>query len=140
MLHLWVQMRDSCDPEGIGWLAAGVIPNSLSSAFFLYFSGICFVLLFLYFCRFCFALFLFSCSRWSFIFVDAPLIFICLAEHVPDWQPCILLVNLKNVHTHTHTHKMILLSQRHFKHGVLSFFVSPADKNAVSIHVHLLRH
>ena len=30
MLHLWVQMRDSCDPGGIGWLAAGVIPNSLS--------------------------------------------------------------------------------------------------------------
>ena len=40
MLHLWVQMRDSCDPGSIGWLATGVIPNFLSSAFFLYFSGI----------------------------------------------------------------------------------------------------
>ena len=25
------------------------------------------------------------------LFVDAPLIFFCPADHVPDWQPCILL-------------------------------------------------
>ena len=29
------------------------------------------------------------CSRWSF--VDVPLIFSCPADHVPDWQPRILL-------------------------------------------------
>ena len=48
-------------------------------------------------------------SRWNF--VDVPLIFSCPANHVPDWQPRILLgmvegrsVNVKNTHTHTHTH------------------------------------
>ena len=33
--------------------------------------------------------YVFFCSRWSF--VDVPLIFICPADHVPDWQPGILL-------------------------------------------------
>ena len=63
---------------------------SLSSAF-LSFSGMCFVLLLVSFCRFlfCFVLLLFSCSRWSFI--DVPLIFTYPADHVPDWQPRILL-------------------------------------------------
>ena len=36
-------------------------------------------------CFFCFCF----CSRWSF--VDVPLIFFCPADHVPDWQPRILL-------------------------------------------------
>ena len=31
----------------------------------------------------------FFCSHWSL--VDVPLIFFCLADHVPDWQPRILL-------------------------------------------------
>ena len=42
--------------------------------------------------------------------MDAPLIFCCPADHVPDWQPRILLgmvearsVNAKNTHNHTHT-------------------------------------
>ena len=78
--------------EGIGWLAAGTIPNSLSlsSALLLSFSGIC--RLFCY-CSFHFVVFILFCfvfcSRWSF--VDAPLIFSCPANHVPDWQPRILL-------------------------------------------------
>ena len=84
---------------------------SLSSAL-LFFSGMCFVLLlFLYFCHFCFVslcfLFLFLiCSRWSFS--DVPLIFFCPADHVPDWQPRILLgtvearsVNVKKTTTTT---------------------------------------
>ena len=43
--------------------------------------------------------------------VDVPLIFSCPADHVPDWQPCILLgmveaqsVNVKSTHTHITNH------------------------------------
>ena len=32
----------------------------------------------------------FFCSHWSFV-DDVPLIFFCPADHVPDWQPRILL-------------------------------------------------
>ena len=67
----------------------------LSSSLLLSFPGMCFV--------FCFVL----CSRWSF--VDASLIFSCPEDHVPDWQPRILLgmvdarsVNVKNTHTINH--------------------------------------
>ena len=76
--------------EGIGWLAAGTIPNSLtlSSALRLSFSDMCILLfLFLSVCPFLFVFFF--CSRWSFI--DVPLIIFCLADHLPDWQPRILL-------------------------------------------------
>ena len=31
----------------------------------------------------------FLCSHWSL--VDVPLIFFCPADHVPDWQPRVLL-------------------------------------------------
>ena len=71
--------------EGIGWLAAGTIPNSLYRVPF-------YLLLACVLCHysFLFAVFvLFLCSRWSF--VDVPLIFSCIADHVPDWQPRILL-------------------------------------------------
>ena len=44
---------------------------------------------FFFFVFFVFALFLFLYSRWSF--VDVPLVFSCPANHVPDWQPRILL-------------------------------------------------
>ena len=65
-----------------GWHYAKL---SLSSALRLYFSGMCILLfLFLSLCRF------FFCSHWSL--VDVPLIFFCPADHVPDWQPRILLV------------------------------------------------
>ena len=41
--------------EGIGWLAAGIIPNTLYRVpFFYFFSGRCILLLLLSFCRFCF--------------------------------------------------------------------------------------
>ena len=86
MLGLWVQMRDT--GGGIGWLAAGDVSNSLSSAL-LSVSGMCFVLLFLSFCSFCFV--------FVFVFmlllelVDVCLIFSCPADHVPAWQPPILL-------------------------------------------------
>ena len=51
--------------------------------------------------------YVFFCSRrWSF--VDVPLIFFCPADHVPDWQPRILLgmvearsVNVKKTTTTT---------------------------------------
>ena len=72
--------------EGIGWLAAGIIPNYRVPFFFwqVYFCH----------CSFLFVVsvsfrYVFFCSRWSF--VDVPLTFFCPADHVPDWQPRILL-------------------------------------------------
>ena len=70
-----------------GWHYAKL---SLSNALRLYFSGMCILLLlFLSLCRFCLFVFFF-CSHWSL--VDVPLIFFCPVDHVPDWQPRILLV------------------------------------------------
>ena len=69
-----------------GWHYAKL---SLSSGFRLYFSGMC-ILLFLFLSLVVFVcLCVFFCSPWSF--VDVPLIFFCPADHVPDWQPRILL-------------------------------------------------
>ena len=52
----------------------------------------------------------FLCSHWSL--VDAPLIFFCPADHVPDWQPRVLLgmvearsVNVKKTTTTTTSQK-----------------------------------
>ena len=77
--------------EGIGWLAAGIIPNSLYRVppFYIFLE-----------CVFCYCSFIFVisvlfryvflfCSLWSF--VDVPLIFFCPTDHGPDWQPRILL-------------------------------------------------
>ena len=57
-------------------------------------------------CRLCVCVFL--CSHWSL--VDVPLIFFCPADHVPDWQPRVLLgmvearsVNVKKTTTTTTT-------------------------------------
>ena len=82
---------------------------SLSNAPRLSFSDLC-ILLFLtflfvvFFCVFVF----FFCSHWSL--VDVPLIFFCPADHVPDWQPRVLLgmvearsVNVKKTTTTTTT-------------------------------------
>ena len=93
-----------------GWHYAKL---SLSSALRLSFSGMCILLfLFLSLCRFCLFLFLF-CSHWSF--VDVPLIFFCPADHVPDWQPRILLgmvearsVNVKKATTTTQESEAML--------------------------------
>ena len=69
-----------------GWHYAKL---SISSALRLSFAGMCNLLfLFLSLCRFCLFVFFF-CSHWSL--VDVPLIFFCPADHVPDWQPRILL-------------------------------------------------
>ena len=84
-----------------GWHYAKL---SLSNARRLSFSGMCILLfLFLSLCRFCLFVFFF-CSHWSL--VDVPLISFCPADHVPDWQPRIVLgmvearsVNLKKTTT-----------------------------------------
>ena len=76
--------------EGIGWLAAGTMPNSLYRMPLVYLPLAC---VFCYSCSFLFVVFFvfvfFFCSHWSL--VDVPLISFCPADHVPDWQPRILL-------------------------------------------------
>ena len=77
----------------------------LSNAARLSFSDLCiFLFLFLSLCRLCVCVFL--CSHWSLVYV--PLIFFCPADHVPDWQPRVLLgmvearsVNVKKTTTTT---------------------------------------
>ena len=81
---------------------------SLSNAARLSFSDLCILLfMFLSLCRLCVCVFL--CSHWSL--VDVPLIFFCPADHVPDWQPRVLLgmvearsVNVKKTTTTTTVH------------------------------------
>ena len=75
-LGVWLRSR-----EGIGWLAAGTIPNSLYGLpFFYLWHVLCVIVpLFLSF-LFCFVLML-SLE----LFVNVPLIFSCLVDHVvPD--------------------------------------------------------
>ena len=82
---------------------------SLSNAARLSFSDLCILLfMFLSLCRLCVCVFL--CSHWSL--VDVPLIFFCPADHVPDWQPRVLLgmvearsVNVKKTTTTTRAKK-----------------------------------
>ena len=105
MLRVWVH---GCDPGRVSdasWLA---LCQTLSYRvpFVYLFSGMCILLFFfLSLCRFRLFVFFF-CSHWSF--VDVPLIFFCPADHVPDWQPRILLgmvearsVNVKKTTTTT---------------------------------------
>ena len=81
---------------------------SLSNAARLSFSDLCILLfMFLSLCRLCVCVFL--CSHWSL--VDVPLIFFCPADHVPDWQPRVLLgmvearsVNVKKTTTKQQQH------------------------------------
>ena len=84
-LGAWLQSG-----EGIGWLTAGTMPNSLYRVPFVYLFLAC---VFCYSCTFffvVFCVFVFCfCAHWSL--VDVPLIFFCPADHVPDWQPRILL-------------------------------------------------
>ena len=93
--------------EGIGCLAAGTMPNSLYRMPLVYLFMAC---VFCYSCSFLFVVFcvfvFFFCSHWSL--VDVPLILFCPADHVPDWQPRILLsmvearsVNVKKTTTTT---------------------------------------
>ena len=98
--------------EGIGWLAAGTMPNSLYRMPFVYLFLAC---VFCYSCSFLFVVFclfvFFFCPHWSL--VDVPLIFFCPADHVPDWQPRILLcmvvarlVNVKKTTTTVYAQKV----------------------------------
>ena len=88
----WVH---GCEPGGYR-MARGrhYAKLSLSNAPRLSFSHLCILLfMFLSLCRFFFFFFsvfvFFFCSHWSL--VDVPLIFFCPADHVPDWQPRVLL-------------------------------------------------
>ena len=87
MLRVWVH---GCDPGRVSDGSRLALCQTLSiecpSSIF---SNMCILLfLFLSLCRFCLFMFLF-CSHRSF--ADVPLIFFCPADHVPDWQPRILL-------------------------------------------------
>ena len=90
---------------------------SLSNAARLSFSDLCILLfLFLSVCRLCVCVFL--CSHWSL--VDVPLIFFCPADHVPDWQPRVLLgmvearsVNVKKTTTATGLSQQQNVGERH---------------------------
>ena len=67
--------------EGIGWLAAGIIPNSLHRVPFVYpFSGRCILLLLLSFCRFCFV-------SLCFLLLSLELC-ICSSDLFPSSRPC----------------------------------------------------
>ena len=106
MLRVWVH---GCDPGRVSDGSRLAVCQTLSikcpSSIF---SGMCILLfLFLSLCRFCLFVFFF-CSHWSL--VDVHLISFCPADHVPDWQPRIVLgmvearsVNVKKT-TKTKTH------------------------------------
>ena len=95
-----------CDPERVSdgsWL---VLYQTLSieCPSSIFFRHVHFVILVSFSSSFSFVFFL--CSHWSF--VDLPLIFFWPADHVPDWQPRILLgmvearsVNVKKTITTT---------------------------------------
>ena len=95
--------------EAIGWLAAGTIPNTLYRVLIFYFVLAC---VFCY-CCFLFVVFVLFCSSFcsGSSFVDVPPIVFCPADHVPDWQPRILLsmvearsVDVKNPTSTTYSH------------------------------------
>ena len=98
-----------------------------SSIFFwpVYFCYSC-SFLFVVFCVFVF----FFCSHWSL--VDVPLIFFCPADHVPDWQPRILLgmvearsVNVKKTTTTTTTKQFHFCSPgKLFRNSLHNFYGS----------------
>ena len=105
MLCVWVY---GCDPgrvsDGSRLALYQTLSIECSSTFFWH---VYFVILVAFFLSsfVLFLLYLFF-SRWSF--VDVPLIFFCPADHVPDWQPRILLgmvevrlVNVKKTPTTT---------------------------------------
>ena len=89
---------------------------SLSNAARLSFSDLCILLfMFLSLCRLCVCVFL--CSHWSL--VDVPLIFFCPADHVPDWQPRVLLgmVEARSVNVKKTTQQQQLLTQCYLHRG-----------------------
>ena len=120
--------------EGIGWLAAGTMTNSLYRMPLVYLFLTC---VFCYSCSFLFVVFcmfvFFFCSHWSL--VDVPLIFFCPADHVPDWQPRVLLgmvearsVNVKKTTTKNNNiqHVSVLATEKttvtqRISHTITSF-------------------
>ena len=94
-----------CEPGRVSDGSRPALCQTLSNAARLSFSDLCILLfMFLSLCRLCVCVFL--CSHWSL--VDVPLIFFCPADHVPDWQPRVLLgmvearsVNVKKTTTTT---------------------------------------
>ena len=101
--------------EGIGWLTAGTMPNSLYRMPLVYLFLNC---VFCYSCSFLFlCVFVFFCSHWSL--VDVPLIFFCPADHVPDWQSRVLLgmvearsVNVKKTTTKNNNSRQTTIAER----------------------------
>ena len=91
MLRVWV---NGCDPGRVSDGSRLALCQTLSiECPSLSFSGMCiFVILVPFSSSFlfvCVCVFFFFCSHWSL--VDVPLIFFCPVDHVPDWQPRILL-------------------------------------------------
>ena len=114
MLRAWVH---GCDPGRVsdGSRLALCQTPSIECPSSIFFWHVYFVILvpfslsFLFVCVF---IFYFFCSHWSL--VDVPLIFFCPADHVPDWQPRILLgmvearsVNVKKPTTTTTAYNLI---------------------------------
>ena len=90
MLRVWVH---GCDPGRVsdGSRLALYQTLSIECPSSIFFWHVYFVIIVPFFLTFLFFVCLgfFFCSRWSF--VDVPLIFFCPADHVPYWQPRILL-------------------------------------------------
>ena len=89
MLRVWVH---GCDPGRVSDGSRLALCQTLSiecpSSIFFWHDMCILLFLFLSLCRFCVFVFFF-CSHWSL--VDVPLISFCPADHVPDWQPRIVL-------------------------------------------------
>ena len=86
MLRVWVH---GCDPGRVSDGSRLALCQTLSTECpsSIFFWHVCFVILVSFYLSFLFVFFV--CSHWSL--VDVPLIFFCSADHVPDWQPRILL-------------------------------------------------
>ena len=102
---------------------------SLSNAARLSFSDLC-ILLFMFLSLFRLCVCVFLCSHWSL--VDVPLIFFCPADHVPDWQPRVLLgmvearsVNVKKTTTTTTIGELFFVFAAMFpsRFGYVRFFL-----------------
>ena len=89
---MWEMLRDwvhGCDPGGVsdGSRLALCQTLSIECTSSIFFWHVHFVILVPFSLSFLFVFFF--CSHWSL--EDVPLIFFCPADHVPDWQPRILL-------------------------------------------------